>query len=87
MTIDPKTVRSALAVACRAPSVHNSQPWRWRIGDSSAHLGPGARPATTASRRIGWAPAPPLAPTPRRSIDEVWVPLDPDRAPGTTGRP
>jgi nitroreductase len=32
------TVRSALALACRAPSVHNSQPWRWKLGEHSVHL-------------------------------------------------
>ncbi|MEU7143936.1 hypothetical protein ABZ942_31145 [Nocardia sp. NPDC046473] len=26
---DLSTVRAALTVACRAPSVHNTQPWRW----------------------------------------------------------
>jgi len=26
---DLPTVRAALTVACRAPSVHNTQPWRW----------------------------------------------------------
>lgn len=29
---DADTVRAALASAVRAPSVHNSQPWRWRVG-------------------------------------------------------
>ncbi|MFR9730083.1 Acg family FMN-binding oxidoreductase [Saccharopolyspora sp. MS10] len=28
----------ALALAGRAPSVHNSQPWRWRLHPRSAHL-------------------------------------------------
>lgn len=37
-TVDRRTVRSAVELACRAPSVHNSQPWRWRIGDRSVHL-------------------------------------------------
>jgi len=36
--VDQRTVRSALELATRAPSVHNSQPWRWRIGDRSVHL-------------------------------------------------
>ncbi|MGE0217019.1 Acg family FMN-binding oxidoreductase [Mycolicibacterium sp.] len=35
---DPETLRSALALASRAPSVHNSQPWQWRLGESSVHL-------------------------------------------------
>ncbi|MEU7766608.1 nitroreductase family protein [Nocardia sp. NPDC049190] len=35
---DPETLRSALALAARAPSVHNTQPWRWRLGDESVHL-------------------------------------------------
>lgn len=32
------TIRSALSLAVRAPSVHNSQPWLWRVGESSVHL-------------------------------------------------
>ena len=35
---DAETVRSALTLAVRAPSVHNSQPWLWRVGDHSLHL-------------------------------------------------
>ncbi|WP_112274071.1 Acg family FMN-binding oxidoreductase [Lentzea terrae] len=35
---DEKTLRAAVALACRAPSVHNSQPWRWEIGAHSLHL-------------------------------------------------
>ena len=35
---DFETVRSALMLAVRAPSVHNSQPWRWAVGDHSLHL-------------------------------------------------
>ncbi|GAY16992.1 nitroreductase family protein [Mycobacterium sp. shizuoka-1] len=35
---DKATVEAALALAVRAPSVHNSQPWRWRIGEQSVHL-------------------------------------------------
>jgi nitroreductase len=35
---DAETLRSALALAVRAPSVHNSQPWRWRVGKHSLHL-------------------------------------------------
>ena len=36
--MDRRTVRSAVELAARAPSVHNSQPWRWRIGDRTVHL-------------------------------------------------
>lgn len=35
---DDHTVTAALALAVRAPSVHNTQPWRWRVGDRSVHL-------------------------------------------------
>jgi hypothetical protein len=36
--IEERTVRAALALAERAPSVHNSQPWSWRLGPHSVHL-------------------------------------------------
>lgn len=35
---DSGTVRAALELAVRAPSVHNSQPWLWRVGDHTVHL-------------------------------------------------
>lgn len=35
---DPVTVQAALSLATRAPSLHNSQPWRWRVGPRSLHL-------------------------------------------------
>ena len=35
---DVETIRSALSLALRAPSVHNTQPWQWRVGDESLHL-------------------------------------------------
>ena len=35
---DHRTVREAIALANRAPSVHNTQPWRWLVGDYSVHL-------------------------------------------------
>ncbi|MGY1708807.1 Acg family FMN-binding oxidoreductase [Geodermatophilus sp. SYSU D00758] len=37
-SLDRSTARTVIALANRAPSVHNSQPWRWRIGPSSLHL-------------------------------------------------
>jgi nitroreductase len=36
--VDQRTVRSALALAAAAPSVHNSQPWRWVVGPHTVHL-------------------------------------------------
>ena len=35
---DHETVHTALSLATRAPSVHNTQPWRWRVGSDSLHL-------------------------------------------------
>lgn len=35
---DSFTVEAAVALAVRAPSLHNSQPWRWRVGDRTVHL-------------------------------------------------
>ncbi len=31
-------MRRAIELASRAPSVHNSQPWRWYLGERSVHL-------------------------------------------------
>lgn len=33
-----RTIHAALDAAVRAPSVHNTQPWRWSIADRSLHL-------------------------------------------------
>jgi len=35
---DEETVRSAIELAIHAPSIHNSQPWLWRVADRSLHL-------------------------------------------------
>lgn len=37
-TPDHETIRAIIALAVRAPSVHNSQPWKWVTGDNSVHL-------------------------------------------------
>jgi hypothetical protein len=37
-TVDNGTVQAALELAGRAPSVHNTQPWRWQLGDAAVHL-------------------------------------------------
>jgi hypothetical protein len=31
-------MRNAISVACRAPSIHNSQPWHWRSDGRALHL-------------------------------------------------
>jgi hypothetical protein len=35
---DGEIMRAAMALAGRAPSVHNSQPWKWRVGIHDFHL-------------------------------------------------
>lgn len=35
---DHDIVRAVLSLTTRAPSVHNTQPWRWRVGLDSLHL-------------------------------------------------
>ncbi|MEB3981576.1 nitroreductase family protein [Mycobacterium sp. 663a-19] len=35
---DAGTIQTVLALASRAPSVHNTQPWRWLVGEESLHL-------------------------------------------------
>ncbi|MBP2471845.1 nitroreductase [Crossiella equi] len=35
---DEESLRTAVMLACRAPSLHNTQPWRWVAGESSLHL-------------------------------------------------
>ncbi|ACC41921.1 MULTISPECIES: Acg family FMN-binding oxidoreductase [Mycobacterium] len=35
---DAGTVRTVLTLASRAPSVHNTQPWRWQVGATTLHL-------------------------------------------------
>src|SRR4051794_22333866 len=32
------TVEAALALAVRAPSIHNTQPWRWRLSGGALEL-------------------------------------------------
>ena len=37
-TPDTQILKKAVQLACRAPSVHNSQPWRWVADDGVLHL-------------------------------------------------
>jgi nitroreductase len=37
-TPDHRTMLAAVGLANRAPSVHNTQPWRWLISNTSVHL-------------------------------------------------
>ena len=37
-TVDTEVIKDAVRVACRAPSLHNSQPWRWVAEDDSLQL-------------------------------------------------
>ena len=35
---EPEVIQDAVMLASRAPSLHNSQPWRWVVEDASLHL-------------------------------------------------
>ncbi|MFC4128436.1 Acg family FMN-binding oxidoreductase [Nocardia rhizosphaerae] len=35
---DRPTIRAAIGIGCRAPSIHNTQPWRWRFDGTRLHL-------------------------------------------------
>ncbi|WP_039891097.1 Acg family FMN-binding oxidoreductase [Mycobacterium xenopi] len=37
-TITPESIRDAVMLACRAPSLHNSQPWHWIADSGRLHL-------------------------------------------------
>jgi hypothetical protein len=36
--LDPASVEAAVAVAIRAPSIYNTQPWRWEFGPDGLDL-------------------------------------------------
>lgn len=50
---DPDTVRAMLEIACRAPSIHNSQPWRWQLRGSELRLYADPRQAVPAADPYG----------------------------------
>ena len=37
-TANTEVVAKAIRLACRAPSLHNSQPWRWIVGETVVDL-------------------------------------------------
>jgi hypothetical protein len=37
-TVDTEVIRDAVRLACRAPSLHNSQPWRWVVEGATVSL-------------------------------------------------
>src|SRR6478735_12602940 len=37
-TMDAEVLKQVVALACRAPSLHNSQPWRWTADSAGLHL-------------------------------------------------
>lgn len=49
----PEAIRDAVALACRAPSLHNSQPWRWVFEDATLHLWADPRQSMPATDRTG----------------------------------
>ncbi|PXX71409.1 nitroreductase family protein [Nocardia tenerifensis] len=48
---DGDAIETALALAVPAPSIRNTQPWRWRIGDGAVHLFLDPERATTSAER------------------------------------
>src|ERR1700761_4177750 len=37
-TVQTEIIKDAVSLACQAPSLHNSQPWRWVAGDGALRL-------------------------------------------------
>lgn len=50
---DPEVVRDAVELACRAPSLHNSQPWRWVADGKVLHLWADPRRSMRGTDRAG----------------------------------
>ena len=51
MMTDTKVVTTAVELACRAPSLHNSQPWRWVASGASVDLFVDPRRTMTSTDR------------------------------------
>jgi nitroreductase len=52
---DPTQLRAAVAAAIRAPSLHNSQPWRFRLSDGAIEVRIDPARRLPASDPSGWA--------------------------------
>jgi nitroreductase len=52
-TVDTGVITSAVELACRAPSLHNIQPWRWVAGNTSVDLFVDPHRTVTATDRSG----------------------------------
>lgn len=50
---DSEVIRDAVMLASRAPSLHNSQPWRWVVEDTRMHLWADPRRMMPATDRTG----------------------------------
>jgi nitroreductase len=53
MTADTEVIAAAVELACRAPSLHNSQPWHWVAGGSSVDLFLDPHRTVTSADRSG----------------------------------
>ncbi|MCV7444410.1 nitroreductase family protein [Mycobacterium paraense] len=51
--VDIGVITGAVQLACRAPSLHNIQPWRWVVGNTSVDLFVDPDRAVTATDRSG----------------------------------
>ena len=50
---DPAVIRDSVALACRAPSLHNSQPWHWVAESAALHLWADPRRSMPGTDRSG----------------------------------
>jgi hypothetical protein len=51
--LEPDVIRDAVMLACRAPSLHNSQPWHWVAESGRLHLFLEREPLVQATDRSG----------------------------------
>lgn len=53
MTADTSVITGAVELACRAPSLHNSQPWQWVVRDTTVELFVDPRRTVTSTDESG----------------------------------